>query len=236
MAWAFAILGHEASTFFSSIEAGINRFVENASMRDLTNVCFAVAVADQIEKSEHVLRTLWDRAMQLIPTDVTNLDDEQICQLAQAKIFADAYVVELPVCPDMLKRLADAMKALHGVNNKLSKCSTRVSKCLKNIGFEHECEVPPSSDFWGGFMAIDFASKDRKVAIEFDGPSHFLNAIGSGKLTTQRNGTTQAKRRLLERLGWTVISLNFREFDRARREFDYLRSEFCREGVELLLL
>ena len=74
------------------------------------------------------------------------------------------------------------------------------------------------------------------MAIEFDGPSHFLNAIGSGKLTTQRNGRTQAKRRLLKLLGWSVISLDYREFDRAEdrgSEFEYLRSEFFREGVEL---
>ena len=85
-------------------------------------------------------------------------------------------------------------------------------------------------------MAIDFACKDRKVAIEFDGPSHFLEANDNDKLTTQRDGPTEAKRRLLKMLEWRVINLDFREFDSAvasGSESEYLRLEFLREGVEL---
>jgi hypothetical protein len=177
--------------------------------------------------------------MQLLPTYVKNLNDKDLRQLAQTKIFAGACHVKLPVCPEVMKLIKEALKASSGINNTVSNGAIRVSNCLKSISFDHECEVTPSSDFLGGFMAIDFACKDRKVAIEFDGPSHFLKAIGSGKLTTQRNGRTQAKRRLLKLLGWSVISLDYREFGVAEasgNEFEYLRSEFLREGLELPLL
>ena len=104
------------------------------------------------------------------------------------------------------------------------------------MGFEHECEVPPSSDFWGGFLAIDIACKDRKVAIEFDGPSHFLKATGSDSLTTQRNGSTKAKYRLLKLLHWKVVSLDFHDFAYAEargRQLEYLREKLESVGVEL---
>ena len=236
VACAYAILGHEASTFFSAMEAGINRFVGNASLRHVANVCYAVAVADQFEKSKHMLRTLWERAMQLFSSDVKKVDDESFRQLAQTKLLANACTLDLPVCSKMAKFIEKAMKASSGENNTSSRCATAVSFCLKRMDFEHECEVPPNSDFWGGFLAIDFACKDRKVAIEFDGPSHFLKANDNDKLTTQRDGPTEAKRRLLKMLEWSVINLDFREFDSAvasGSESEYLRLEFLREGVEL---
>jgi len=88
----------------------------------------------------------------------------------------------------------------------MSQSSKEVSQLLNEIGFHHECEVSPDSSISGGMLAIDFACPEQKIAIEFDGPSEFLKAVGSGKLTSIENGATKAKRRYLEQLGWTVIN------------------------------
>ena len=102
-------------------------------------------------------------------------------------------------------------------NNLVSKSSEEISKLLHEIGFHHELEVSPDSTMTGGMMAIDLACKERKIAVEYDGPSHYLKALGSGVRTSTENGATKAKRRFLEQLGWNVINIDYREFDRVRR-------------------
>jgi hypothetical protein len=63
------------------------------------------------------------------------------------------------------------------------------------------------------------------VAIEFDGPSHFLREVGSGKVLELENGATKAKRRFLERLGWKVINVPY---------FDWRKAKGMEEKKELL--
>ena len=82
------------------------------------------------------------------------------------------------------------------VDNEVSRSSKEVSQLLNEIGFHHQCEVSPDSSISGGMLAIDFACPERMIAIEFDGPWHYLKAVGSGKLTCTENGATKAKRRL----------------------------------------
>ena len=94
----------------------------------------------------------------------------------------------------------------------MSRSSKEVSQLLHEIGFHHECEVSPDGSISGGMLAIDFACPERMIAIEFDGPSHFLKAVGSGKLTCTENGATKAKCRYLEQLGWTVINIDYRDY------------------------
>ena len=47
------------------------------------------------------------------------------------------------------------------------------------------------------------ARPSMKVAVEFDGPTHYLLGGASGRITP--NGATSFKRRLLRILGWEVI-------------------------------
>jgi len=74
------------------------------------------------------------------------------------------------------------------------------------------------------------------IAIEFDGSSHFLKAVGSGTLTSTENGATKAKRRFLEQLGWTVININYRDYVQARdsNAQQWLQKLLNASGVPLL--
>jgi hypothetical protein len=55
------------------------------------------------------------------------------------------------------------------------------------------------------------ADMERKIAIEYDGSPHFLTELKDGaKMNHGReNGQSLAKRRLLEKMGWKVISIPF---------------------------
>ena len=59
-----------------------------------------------------------------------------------------------------------------------------------------------------GLFSIDLAIVDRRIAIEFDGPTHF--AAG----TLEPLGRTRLRDRLLSAMGWHVVSIPFFDWDR----------------------
>ena len=237
-AWAFATLGFEASMFFDEVDRNPMSVLGNESNpQTVANSCFAIATALRIDNSRDLLQKLWDRAIELFEADAVSFVDVAFWQLAQTQIFAKAWGVDLSPCPVSLSRkMEETIKAFTAEDNSVSRSSKELSLLLEEIGFEHECEVPPAGNILGGIMAIDFACTKRKVAIEFDGVAHFLKALGSGGLTSQRNGPTIAKRRLLQQLGWTVINLDFRDYIESIRilnQKEWLMNELKQSGVAL---
>ena len=72
-------------------------------------------------------------------------------------------------------------------------------------GFEEE-HLEPRTGY-----SLDLALPSSRVAVEVDGPSHFLLPDGRG--VRKPNGSTLLKRRLLAAAGWRVISVPFYEWD-----------------------
>ena len=73
------------------------------------------------------------------------------------------------------------------------------------VGFEEEHPEPHTG------YSLDLALPSSRIAIEVDGPSHFLLPDGRG--VRRPNGPTLLKRRLLAAAGWRVISIPFYEWD-----------------------
>ena len=82
---------------------------------------------------------------------------------------------------------------------------------LASIDFSHEREVQFLHGDYASFLAVDFACSRRKIAIECDGSFHFLTDLHAAATPRHgpTNGRTKAKRRLLQQMGWTVISIPF---------------------------
>ncbi|EOD20757.1 hypothetical protein EMIHUDRAFT_255423, partial [Emiliania huxleyi CCMP1516] len=72
-------------------------------------------------------------------------------------------------------------------------------------GFEEE-HLEPRTGY-----SLDLALPSSRIAIEVDGPFHFLLPDGRG--VRKPNGPTLLKRRLLAAAGWRVISVPFYEWD-----------------------
>ena len=69
---------------------------------------------------------------------------------------------------------------------------------------------------------------EKRVAIEVDGPSHFVGA------SQRPTGATLLKRRQLHALGWAVISVPYFEWDPLRgpeQQQDYLRKRLRAAGI-----
>ncbi len=72
------------------------------------------------------------------------------------------------------------------------------------LGVSHELEYITAD----GLFSIDPAVVDRRIAIEFDGPSHFT------RNTLEPLGHTGLRDRLLSAMGWYVVSIPFFDWDR----------------------
>jgi very-short-patch-repair endonuclease len=77
-------------------------------------------------------------------------------------------------------------------------------------GWAHEEEVPLA----GGWLVVDMADSRSRVALEFDGPSHFLTDLDLGSLSV--DGPTGWKSAALRELGWRVVRVRFDEWARAQ--------------------
>jgi hypothetical protein len=116
-----------------------------------------------------------------------------------------------------------AIVNINDLNPEPSRSQREVSFLLNELGFDHEEEVHPvheegESSLPLGMLSMDMASRDRMVAIEFDGPFHFLVEAGSGKVSKVENGATKAKRLFLERLGWKVFNIHYLDWIEANRK------------------
>ena len=73
---------------------------------------------------------------------------------------------------------------------------------LTQMGWNHIVEHETAEGF-----SLDLAQPEAKLAVEVDGPSHFLKDSASDKYVI--NGATRFKARLLRSVGWTVVHIAF---------------------------
>ena len=96
-----------------------------------------------------------------------------------------------------------------------SKFHSDVARILKGLGVETDMEHVTEEGF-----VIDLAIPKMRIAIEVNGPSHFVTCVdlkGSGpKCFAQRrtlDGASRMKHALLSGLGWNVISISHFEWE-----------------------
>ena len=97
--------------------------------------------------------------------------------------------------------------AMQGTEVTISRLQRSVAAALAAVqhGFEEE-HLEPRTGY-----SLDLALPSSRVAVEVDGPSHFLLPDGRG--VRKPNGPTLLKRRLLAAAGWRVISVPFYEWN-----------------------
>jgi hypothetical protein len=103
-----------------------------------------------------------------------------------------------------------------------------VSAAPARIGWPHEFEHVIAEG-----ISLDMAQPASKVAVEFDGPKHYLVGASDDVSTRAFDGTTKSKERLLRRLGWTVVRVPYFAWSRLRSSADreaYLRNRMISAG------
>merc|ERR1712190_396761 len=200
--------GYRTKYFFIILEDKIDMFVSSMNTQGICNILWSIAILDLMNQNKKLLQSLWER---IISTNQLKINNDGLHQLAQVVMHAQANGIKLDKLPVSLQdRISDAVR---NTIHKSSRNEKEYSRLLQDIGFIHEREVSPfDNNSFGRMLTIDYACKERRIAIEFDGTTHFLTDIKKGALLDcgkKENGPTVAKRRLLKRLGWQVINIPY---------------------------
>jgi very-short-patch-repair endonuclease len=125
----------------------------------------------------------------------------QLLQAHLASQFLGLGLITLPV-----SMLDVAVKAHTKEARKVtvSNGQLEVGESLRRLCVSHELEYITAD----GLFSIDLAIVDRRIALEFDGPSHFT------RNTLEPFGHTRLRDRLLSAMGWQVVSIPFFEWAR----------------------
>jgi very-short-patch-repair endonuclease len=131
-------------------------------------------------------------------------DLSQLLQAHLASQFLGLGLITLPA--SMLQAAAQAYRE-QARKVTVSNGQREVGESLRRLGISHELEYITTD----GLFSIDLAILDKRIALEFDGPSHFTTN------TLEPLGHTRLRDRLLSAMGWCVVSIPFFEWARLQR-------------------
>ena len=146
---------------------------------------------------------------------------------AQLALFYAAAQIEGPnlnlePLPESLQSQIEAAVLQSSTARSPRRNSKQFSSTLTELEIDHESEVTPFES--SPILKIEIVIS--KIAIEFNGPSHYVRCVG----LDVESGTTKFKRRLLGKLGFTVVSVRKDEWRKAREA--NTQQEFLRKLLQ----
>ena len=132
------------------------------------------------------------------------LSASHLSQLLQAHLASQFLGLGLIALPPSVLEVAVKSRREEARRVTVSNAQRQVGESLHRLGVAHELEYITAD----GLFSIDLAVVDRRIALEFDGPSHFT------RNTLEPLGHTRLRDRLLSAMGWHVVSIPFFDWDR----------------------
>jgi hypothetical protein len=199
-AWAFATAGHATQALFDAIAAEAGPRLGEFNPQDLTSTAWSFAVADTLSSvalAEFFGHDFGRRCDVL----AGSFSDEQLSQLHQWWLW---YASERGQTTELLRHelLQRCRMAFSATEARPSNLQRQVGSTLSSLGLD------PQEEVWieVGY-SLDFVVewRGRQVAIEVDGPSHFVKR--------KPTGATMIKHRQLRHLGWRLVSIPYWEWN-----------------------
>ena len=178
--------------------------LHDANRQDLSNTTLALATLGLWELP--LWHGLWERMCQSLLHDTADwnaeaqLHAQQMYQAYQAAATERPGLLSEPA-PELLAALRKSW--IEGMGDTSSRLHAQVSACLTSMGVAHVnerwCERAERS--------IDIVVDGAKpVALEVDGPMHFLQ-------DGRQDGSTQLRNRMLAANGWRVVLVDYRKWN-----------------------
>ena len=137
----------------------------------------------------------------------SSLSRPALCQLHQWSLWREERGGQWPGLPDLLSQAC--RNAFVDEEGQPSQLQSDVVQEIRSRGAtveeEHRCEASGYS-----IDALATLKDGRRVAVEVDGPSHFLGS------SHQPTGATLLKHRQLRYFGWRLESVPYWEWDRSK--------------------
>jgi len=198
-AWAFATAGHAAPALFDAIGKGSAGRVRELNPQDLANTAWAFAVLDHLPSESSLFDQRFAHQCDALAHEFNSLNLSQLHQwrlwYASERACSDA----LPG-PVLLARCDAAFRAAEAQPSRLQK---DVAEALASLGMS----VQEEKVLEGGYsldLVVDCGG-EVLIAIEVDGPSHFVGR--------EPTGATLLKRRQLKHVGWPIVSVPHWEWE-----------------------
>ncbi|KAJ1453266.1 hypothetical protein M885DRAFT_524656 [Pelagophyceae sp. CCMP2097] len=122
----------------------------------------------------------------------------------------------------LLNQHASALKTAYQRHGRQSgHMQQQVSAALERIGWKHEYEHTTPEG-----LSLDMAQPESKLAVEFDGPAHYLYRVDAHSSARFYDGKSFAKNLALRRHGWRVVRVAYFKWRKLRTDAqrdDYLR-------------
>jgi very-short-patch-repair endonuclease len=134
----------------------------------------------------------------------SHLSAPALRQLLQAHLASQFLGLGLITLPSSMLQVAVQAYRDDAHKVTVSNGQRQVADSLRRLRIPHELEHTTAN----GLFSIDLAVVDRRIAIEFDGPSHFT------RNTLEPLGHTRLRASLLSAMGWHVVSIPFFEWDK----------------------
>lgn len=214
-------------TLYESINDDSSMETLGIGAQEQANIVWSLTVLEEYHSQEAkaLLRNFFRDAATACTVDGT-IQLEHAHQLWQA-----LYVLEgdCPHCvSDIPTWFREALRDKWLAEKSRSKTSSlrhkSISDLLRLMGVAHVNEhdedidvaiILKSQASWTHEADLEFGSTGMKVAVEFDGPTHFVRPTHpDNKMPPRALGHTNLKYRLLKRQGWTVVRVPYYEFDK----------------------
>jgi hypothetical protein len=199
--WAAATLGGQATEgpMRCALEAAAVHVARTMNAQNVANTLWALATlgwersAGSAAVSEHLVEALGCNNGQF------QLSTLGLSQLLQAHLASQFLGLKLVTLPSSLLEEAVAAYRKSAREVTVSRGQKAAGESLHRLGILHTLEYITAD----GLFSIDLAIVDRRIALEFDGPSHFTTN------TLEPLGHTILRNRLLSAMGWHVVSIPF---------------------------
>ena len=215
--WAFAALGQAAPALFDAVAKEARGRLQDFKPQELVNVAWAYAVADASSPDLFAAPGF----VECCAAAEASLAEEGLCQLHQWQLWMDGCGHPWPRLPvDLAERCHAAFCAGKGTPSRTQRL---IAGVLAELDLKPREEVRTPQGY--SLDAVVLLS-GREVAVEVDGPSHFLG--GEGGRTP--NGATTLKRRQLRAAGWPLLPVPYWEWE-AIRDDAAGRREYLLRGL-----
>jgi hypothetical protein len=212
------------------------------NIQDIASCLWSLSTLDQIYLDEKECRLLCSSLLLAINTRYSTIE-----RVMDAKQCLQAHYMGMKMCKEAVVYF-HLVLAKNPSSKKSTKSQVAVSSALENIGFLPKLEVPILDGLMSVDIVIDLPSvsdkrnegsaatvvSSTKIAIEFDGPKHFMRKIkNSTDLVGSIDARTRLRNKLIKKSGefGALLVIPFYEWDEVYKNVGGKQDDFRSENL-----